>query len=171
VKVEHNTCINTDHATTLLLLIIQGVQQNTFYFCFSFLAAIGRRKMFTLRPNAFYYFGNIWVQISSNYKRGCCIRSPLVTKHFEVVLLDENITQLELKKFQPLVYMWFKPTPSFSNVGATLLKLWAFFWVPFPFFSTQILQLVRKMLQSTVNLIVKVCVIIIYNIKSATGIC
>merc|ERR1719320_2015174 len=80
--------------------------------------------MFTLRPNAFYYFGNIWVQISSNYKRGCCIRSPLVTKHFEVVLLDENITQL-----------------------------------------------VRKMLQSTVNLIVKVYVIIIYNIKSATGIC
>jgi len=94
VKVEHNTCINTDHATTLLLLIIQDVQQNTFYFCFSFLAAI-----------AFYYFGNIWVQISSNYKRGCCIRSPLVTKHFEVVLLDVNITQLELKKFQPLVYM------------------------------------------------------------------
>ena len=105
VKVEHNTCINTDHATTLLLLIIQGVQQNTFYFCFSFLAAIGRRKMFTLRPNAFYYFGNIWVQISSNYKRGCCIRSPLVTKLFEVVLLHEGIIERNLKNSSPW-YTW-----------------------------------------------------------------
>ena len=35
------------------------------------------------------------------------------------------------KKFQPLVCMWSKPTPSFSNVGALLLKIWTFFWSPF----------------------------------------
>ena len=34
------------------------------------------------------------------------------------------------KKFQPLVYMWSKPTPSFSHVGALLLKIRAFFWAP-----------------------------------------
>ena len=39
------------------------------------------------------------------------------------------------KKFQPLVYMWSKPTPSFSYVGALLLKIRAFFWAPFPFFA------------------------------------
>ena len=35
-------------------------------------------------------------------KRGCCIRSPLVTKLFEVVLLHEDVTQPELKKSSPL---------------------------------------------------------------------
>ena len=48
------------------------------------------------------------------------------------------------KKFQPLVYMWSKPTPSFSHVGALLLKIRAFYWAPFSFFGTQILQLSRE---------------------------
>ena len=30
-------------------------------------------------------------------ERGCCIRSPLATKLFEVVLLHEDITQWDLK--------------------------------------------------------------------------
>ena len=34
-------------------------------------------------------------------QRGCCIRSPLVTKLFEVVLLHEDVTQLEQKKSRP----------------------------------------------------------------------
>ena len=33
----------------------------------------------------------------SVFKRGCCIRSPLVTKLFEVVVLHEDITQRDLK--------------------------------------------------------------------------
>ena len=46
-------------------------------------------------------------------QRGCCIRSPLVTKLFEVVLLHEDITQRDLKNS--------------SHVGALLLKIRAFF--------------------------------------------
>ena len=36
-------------------------------------------------------------QIPTAKKRGCCIRFPLVTKLFEVVLLHEDITQRDLK--------------------------------------------------------------------------
>ena len=54
--------------------------------------------------------------------------------------------------------MWSRPTPSFSHVGALLLKIRA----PAPFFVAQILQLLDvKMLLSTVSLIAKVCVVII----------
>ena len=34
-------------------------------------------------------------------QRGCCIRSLLVTKFFEVVLLHEDITQRDLKNSSP----------------------------------------------------------------------
>ena len=34
-------------------------------------------------------------------QRGYCIRSPLVTKHFEVVILHEDITQRDLKNSRP----------------------------------------------------------------------
>ena len=37
----------------------------------------------------------------SRMERGCCIRSPFVTKLFEVVLLHEDIAQRELKNPSP----------------------------------------------------------------------
>ena len=70
--------------------------------------------------------------VSEWRKGGCCIRSPLLTKLLEFVLHHEDITQLEQKKIQSLVCMWSKPTTSFSNVGIILLKIWTFFWAPFP---------------------------------------
>ena len=48
------------------------------------------------------------------------------------------------KIFQPLVYMWSKPTPSFSNICALFLKIWAFYWAPFSFFCGLILLLVTE---------------------------
>ena len=38
------------------------------------------------------------------------------------------------KKIQPMAHMWSKPTPSFSNIGALLLKIQTFFLMPFSFF-------------------------------------
>ena len=55
-------------------------------------------------------------------KRECCIRLPLVAKFLEV-----DITQLDGKKIQSLVYMWSKLTLIFSNVGALLLEIQTFF--------------------------------------------
>ena len=57
----------------------------------------------------------------ANMHQGCCIRSPLVTKFFEVVLLHEAITQRDLKN-SSLCYTW-----GLSHVGALLLKIQAFF--------------------------------------------
>ena len=52
------------------------------------------------RSNEVLYGFNFSNLIIRN-QRGCCIRSPLVTKRFEVVLLHEDITQRELKKSSP----------------------------------------------------------------------
>ena len=43
----------------------------------------------------------VFYQMLSSIKRGCCIRSPLATKLFEVVLLHEDITQRDLKNSSP----------------------------------------------------------------------
>ena len=40
-----------------------------------------------------------------------------------------------MRTLRSMVYMWSKPTPSFSHshVGALLLKIWEFSWAPFSF--------------------------------------
>ena len=50
------------------------------------------------------------------WQRGCCIRSPLVTKLFKSFSMRTLHTGI--RKIQPLVYMESKLTPSFSNVGS-----------------------------------------------------
>ena len=53
----------------------------------------------SLKDAFFYYRFGRW-----NFyflKRGCCIRSPLVTKLLHTVLFHEDITQLEQKKSNP----------------------------------------------------------------------
>ena len=52
------------------------------------------------------------------------------------------------KKYQPLVYMWSKPTPSFSKIRALLLKIWAFFWAPFSLFVVRFCYLWQKSLNN-----------------------
>ena len=70
-------------------------------------------------------------------QRDCCIRPPLVTKLSEVVWLDEDVTQPDLKKSSP----WYTWDLSLCQVSALLLKIHAFYWAPFPIFGAQILQL------------------------------
>ena len=54
-------------------------------------------------------------------KRGCCIRSPLVTKLYEVVLLREDLTQRDLKNSRP----WYTCDLSLHRVSAMSVH---YFW-------------------------------------------
>ena len=114
--------------------------------CFGEVLRMCEQKV--LREFKGYFKEVLWVESVKDISRKCfnevlgkgaVASGHLWWRNFEVVLLDENINTARSKKFQPLVYMWYKPVPSFCNVGALLLKIQAFYCAPFPFFGAQIL--------------------------------
>ena len=58
------------------------------------------------------------------WRKGAVALYHLWLRNFCTSSYSMRIIHRRSKKFQPLVYMWSKPAPSFSNVCALLLKIW-----------------------------------------------